>query len=198
MLTRREFSKRTGTGLLALATGLSFTLTGCNVFDSIANWIPTGIAAINGIITVLGALVPPQALVIISLVKAALADLAATVNQYRNDTEPTHKDTLLHKIRTILADIVQNFQSFLDALNLGSNPIEAVVIGLANIILSAIAGFIGQLPAPPAGTVPVATTFHVGGRQMPITPKLYKNNKGFIADYNQVAEIFHHPEIDLH
>jgi hypothetical protein len=195
MLSRREFGKKTSFGLMALATGASVSLTGCNVFDDILAWVPVGIAAINGIVTVLGPLVPPPALAIITLVKAAFADLTAAITQYRNDTNPADKDTLLHKIRTILADIVTNFQSFLDALNLGSNPIEAIVIGLASVILSAIEGFLGQLPQPTP--VPAPATVRLGSRTMPITAKFYKNTKDFKSDYNQVAEIFHHPEIDL-
>lgn len=196
MLTRREFGKKTGLGFMALATGASISLTGCNVFDDILAWVPVGIAAINGIVTVLGPLVPPPAFAIITLVKAALADLTAAITQYRNDTNPADKDTLLHKIRTILADIVTNFQSFLDALNLGTNPIEAIVIGLASVILSAIEGFLGQLPQPTPAPAPPAMV-RLGSRNMPITAKLYKNTKDFKSAYNQICVVFHHEEIEL-
>lgn len=195
-VTRRGFGKMAGTGMLALASGVSFTLTGCGVFDDILTWIPIGITAITGIVTVLGALVPPEGLVIINIVKAAFADLAATVTQYKNDTNPADKATLIAKIRTLLVDIVANFQSFLDQLNIGNSPIEAIVIGLANVVLSALAGFLGELPA--TGTRMLSGTFHVG-HSAPHTysTHLYKRVKDFKSAYNAVCASHNHPEIEI-
>lgn len=197
-MTRRGFGKLTGTGLLALAiASTSSLLQGCSAFTNILNWIPVGINAVNSILVILGPLVPPGAVAIMVLVKAAFADLAATVTQYNNDSNPADKATLVAKIRTILADIVSNFQSFLNALNLGNNPIEGIVIGLAGVVLSAIEGFLGQLPAPTGATV-VSTSYHLGARTIPITPKLYKNVNAFKSDFNSIAISSGHPEIVLH
>lgn len=193
MFNRREFGKRTGVGLFALATAGSISLTGCSVFTDILNWIPIGIAALNGIVTVLGSLVPPQAAVFIGLAKAAFADLAAAVTQYNNDTNPADKATLLAKIRTFLSDVATNFQSFLNALNLGNNPIVNIVIGLAQVVLSAIMGFMGQLPA----ATPLPVTAMIGGKNMTVQPKLYKHVSTFKSDYNNVCALYHHPEIEL-
>jgi hypothetical protein len=52
-ITRRDFGKYTGTGLLALATGGSLALKGCNVFSDIEAWIPVGKTAFEGIVTLL-------------------------------------------------------------------------------------------------------------------------------------------------
>lgn len=193
--TRRLFGKYAGTALLALATGASaVTMVGCNVVSSIMTWIPIGLTALEGIVTLLGPFIGPGATAIIVLIKAAFADLAAAVSQYNADTNPLDKATLLAKIRTFLAAIVAHFQDFLNALNLGNNPIVNIVIGLVGIILSAIEGFMGQLPPP----VALTTSFHVGTRTEAITPKFYKSVGAFKADFNRVASANGHPEVEIH
>ena len=194
-VTRRDFGKLAGTGVLSLAAVGSMEFSGCSstVFSQILSWIPIGISAITGIVTVLGPLVPPQALLIIGLVKAAFADLSATVN----DPNPADKATWLAKIRTILNDIVTNFQSFLAQLNLGGNPIEAIVLGLAQVVLSALAGFLGQLPA--AGGKTVSETFRIGrGRLVAYTPHFYKSVNEFKTAYNSVCVANNHQEVEIH
>ena len=197
-ITRRSFGKLTSGSLLALATGTSITLTGCNVFSDILSWIPVGITAINGILTVLGTLVPPGALFIISQVKSGFADLAAAVREYQADTNPADKSTLLEKIRTLLLDIVTNFQGFLNQLNLGTNTIVNIVIGLAQVVLSALMGFLGQLPTAPATSKRIApVTFNVGGKQNVIVPHFYKTIQEFKSAYNSVATADGHPELNI-
>ena len=199
-ISRRVFAKVAGAGTLALAAGTSLFLVGCSVFDSILTWIPIGITAINGIVTVLGAFLPAGGAIIIGLVKAAFADLAATITEYKSDTNPADKATLLAKIKTILGDIVTNFQAFLNQLNIGGNPIEAVVIGLATGVLDALMGFFGQLPPAPAAGKALSSTFRVGpnGRLVTIVPTIYKDVNAFKSAYNGVADSNGHPELDIH
>lgn len=195
MQTRRGFNKTLGLGSLFVLIGSSLSLEGCSVFDSILTWVPIGLTALQGIVTVLGPLIGPAA-GIITLIKAAFADLSAAVSAYKNDTNPADKATLLAKIRTFLGDIVNNFQTFFNALNIGNNPILNIVIGLANVILAAIEGFMGQLPA--TGTKTPTTSFHVGTRQLTVTPKFYNRVSDFKHDYNAVASAGGHPEISIH
>jgi hypothetical protein len=157
-------------------------------------WIPVGIAAVDSIVALLGPLVPPGAAAIITLVKAGFASLSAVVAEYNADTNVADKATLLAKIRTLLKDIADNFGTFLNQLNLGTNPIVIIVMGLARIILNALAGFLGQLPAGPTA---MATSVRIGNQTLTITPKYYKNVKDFKSDFNAVATINHHPEIAL-
>lgn len=190
--TRRMFGKMASFLLLGLTAGASAFLAGCGVFADIEAWVPIGVAAVNGIVTVLGALLPPGAVAIIALVKAGFADLTATITEYQNDTNPADKATWEAKIATILNDIASNFQSLLASLNLGSNPIEAVVLGLAQVFLAAIAGFLGQLPAT---SKTLTMSAHVGTRTITIVPKFYKKASDFKHDYNAVAVADGHPEI---
>lgn len=196
-MNRRNFVKSLSLGSLVLATGSVASLSGCiagTVFIDILNWIPTAVSAINGIVTVLGAFMPPGSAAIITLIDAALASLAATITEYNNDTNPADKATLLAKIRTILNDVSTNFQSFLNTLGLGTNPIVAIVIGLANIILSAIAGFLNQIPQSPTTT---SISYRLNGMSHTVTPKLYKSVKAFKSDYNAICIANNHPEIEL-
>jgi hypothetical protein len=197
-VNRRTFASRIGSfALLAFAAGSSVVMVGCSgVFSQIMSWIPIGLSAIDSIVTLLGPLVPPGATAILVIVKAAFADLSAAITEYNNDTNPADKSSVLAKIKTLLKDIADNFQSFLNALNLGNNPIVAIVIGLANIILAAIAGFMGQLPAS-AGTKLTSPTVHVGNQTQPVLPKVYKNVGDFKRDWNAVAVKYNHPEAEL-
>lgn len=196
MQTRRQFTS--SLALLFVALAAPFAMLGCGIFSDILAWVPVGISAINGIVTVLGALLPPSAVSIIALIKTAFTDLTATINAYNADTNPADKATLLAKIRTLLAEIAANFQSFLDQLNLGNNPIEAIVIGLANVFLAAIQGFLGQLPAPAGGATKTLTaTFRVDRKTMPLAPKYYKHPADFKHDWNLVCIADGHPEIEI-
>jgi hypothetical protein len=197
ILSRRDLGKYTGSGLLWLAAGFSaLTMQGCNVFDSIMTWIPIGLTALQGIVIVLGPLIGPGAAAIIVLIKAAFADLSAAVSEYNADTNPADKATLLAKIRTFLGDIVAHFKDFLNALNLANNPIVAIVVGLAGVIISALMGFLGQLPTT-AGAKAVSGAFTLGGKSYPVAPKFYKRVSDFKHDFNSVATTNGHPEISI-
>jgi len=193
-LTRRGFTKLCSTGLIVFASGLTVFITGCGVFSDIQTWVPVGLAALQGILTALGPLVSPGAAQIVSLIKIGFADLVATVNAYTSDTNPADKATLVAKIRTILNDIVKGFQDLLVALNLANNPIEVVVVDLANVILSALAGFLSQLPVPAGG--PVGVSLKKGG--VPVGAKVYKHTSDFKRDFNAACVKDGHPELQLH
>src|SRR5215469_9628341 len=114
-LSRRQFASRS---ILALAViGAPFSLSGCGIFSDILSWTSVASVALDGIVSVLGALLPPSGLAIVTLIKAALADLAGAITQYQADTNPADKATLLARIRTLLTAIAANFQSFLDQIN---------------------------------------------------------------------------------
>lgn len=190
-LSRRRFA---GTAIFAsLASLVPFALMGCGVFSDILAWTSVASVAIDGIVTVLGPFMPPGGATVILAIKSFLADLAGAASEYESDTNPADKATLLAKIRTLLTDIAMNFQSFLAQINLGNNPIVAVVLGLAQVILAAIAGFLGQLPTPT--TIPIKAT--VGGKPLSVVPKYYKRVADFKKDYNAVCAANSHPEIEL-
>jgi hypothetical protein len=169
-------------------------MTGCGIFSDILAWTSVAGVALDGIVTVLGSFLPPGGAQIILAIKAFLSDLAGAVTEYQNDTNPADKATLLAKIRTLLSDIASNFQTFLSQLNLGNNPIVSIVLGLAQVILAAIMGFLGQLPA--TGRT-LSATVTLGGKSLSVTPKYYKNVQQFKSDYNAVCAANSHAEIEI-
>ena len=195
-MSRRVMFSMVGKGSLLLVLGSSMVMVGCTVFDDILTWIPVGLTALQGIVTVLGTLISPAAMQVIVLIKLGFTDLQAAVSQYNGDTNAADKATVLAKIRTILADLVTNFQSFLGDLSLGNNPVVNIVVGLANVILAAITGFEGQLPATTTKTL--GTTFRVGNKVQTVVPKFYKKTSTFKSDYNAVCAQYNHPELELH
>jgi hypothetical protein len=70
------------------------------------------------------------------------------------------------------------------------------VLGLANIFLAAIMGFLGQLPTGGTVAAPI-TTVRVGGQSQPVVPKTYKNVAEFKAAWNQTAMSKGHPDAEL-
>jgi hypothetical protein len=194
-MNRRSFNRNTMFLILG-ACAAPFSMTGCGLLSDLQAWIPIANAAISGIVTVIGTFMPPGALLIINIIKAALSDLGSTIAQYEADSNPADKATWEAKISTILTDIASNFQNFLAQLNLGNNPIMNIVIGLAQVVLAAIEGFLGQLPAT-AKTKTIGTSFIVGGKLMAVTPKYYKKVQQFKSDYNAVCIQYNHTEIEI-
>src|ERR1035437_9133292 len=150
-MTRRMFTKGAGTGLLVLATGGPALFTeGCtaaSVFTDIVNWAPVGKAAVQGIITLLqgAGIVSPGIGLLIPVILTGFDDLLADVKIYQSLNPPPAG--ALAKIVEIFHLIVTNFQSMLAQLQINGGPIVSVVIGLAQVILSTIAGFLQKLPA---------------------------------------------------
>lgn len=197
-ISRRNFGKLWTSAALLMTAGVSPFLTGCGIFSDILAWTNVAGVAIDGIVTALGPFMPPGGGQVILLIKAFLTDLAGTVTEYENDTNPADKATLLAKIRTILSDIATNFQSFLAGINLGNNPIVAVVLGLAQVVLAAIAGFLGELPTPTPPIVQLKiVTVTVSGKALAVTPKYYKHVQAFISDYNSVCVANGHTELEI-
>lgn len=193
-LSRRQFASRSI--LAATASAFTFSLTGCNAFSDILAWTAVASTAIDGIVTVLGPLMPPGGAAIITLIKAALADLAAAITQYNSDTNPADKATLLAKIRTFLEAIAANLQSFFQQIT-SAGPTINIALGLAEVVIAAVEGFLGTLPPAPT-PAPAATQLHVGsGRTVPVTPKLYKRVSDFKRDFNAVCILNNRPELEI-
>jgi hypothetical protein len=193
-MTRRDFGKSTGIGLLGLAVGGSLLTEGCgNIFSEILAWVPVGKAAFQGIINLLegAGLVNPAINALVTTILAGFDDLVADIKAYQAIQPPPAG--ALAKIQEVFSLIVNNFQSLLSQV--AANPIATLIIGLAQIILSTIAGFMGQLPAT-AKTLQLTGTFRVGRETVSYTAKA-RTRRQFKKDWNHVAEAGGHKEIDL-
>jgi hypothetical protein len=196
-MNRRTWMLTTGAGAIAFAGGGLAGCTAASVFAQIEAWVPVGLSALSGILTVLTPVIGPiggSIGVIVGLIKASFADLMAAVSEYQN-APAASKATLLDKIKLILQDLADNFNKFLADLNLNGNPILSLVVSLVQVILNVLAGFAGALP----GT-PVAMKRQVrlrNGSTVTVTPAKMTLAQ-FKAQFNQLADAAGHPEIDLH
>lgn len=199
---RRGFMQLLGMGggylLMFGASAVSFLAGGCNVFEDILAWVPVANAGITAIQVLLGALVTPLIIPIFTAIKTALSDLSGAVSAYQNDTNAADKATSLAKVGTFLADITSNFQNLLSALPLGG--IVSLVIGLVQVILTTIAGFVTKLPAA-AGTstmqrVMMAKQITFQAQTMQI-PAIYRDKNKFRSDWNSLCTLGGHPEAEI-
>jgi hypothetical protein len=146
-MNRRTFTARISSLVLFLAAGgSSLLISGCNVFSDILSWVPVGEAALNSILTVLtgnGVVISPAVQAIISLIEAGFAALTAAVKEYQSATPPPAG--ALAKVEEAFKAIVDNFTTFLEALNV-SGGLLSIITGLAQVVLSTIAAFMNRLP----------------------------------------------------
>jgi hypothetical protein len=199
VMTRRDFGKSAGTGLLLLATaGSSSMLVGCgtsssSIFNEIAAWEPIGKSAVQGIITLLEGvgLIAPGMPLLISAILAGFDELIADVKAYQAMNPPPAN--ALDRIVAVFNLIVGNFQDMLAQLMVSVNPIIATVIGLAQVILGTIAGFLANLPK----AARLSGVFSVGREAVTYSAQL-RSRKQFKHDFNSIAVAGGHPEIQLH
>lgn len=145
-MDRRDFVKRTGTGftLAILTSGVSMTLTGCNVYDDIYNWIGVAVASLNSIVIVLNANGITPATGIVNAILGALNAVRSAIDEYRSITPPPVG--VVAKIETALKDAVAQFGTFLRSLSIPGFGLFSMIAALVDVILSTIAGFQGKLP----------------------------------------------------
>ena len=193
-MNRRQFVGNLTAGAAALAIGSSFTLVGCNaagVWKDIETWLPAGISSFEAIVTLVAPLAAPGIDAIAETVKAAFAVLSGAVDQYIN-SPAADKATWLLKVETAFNDVTQNIQNFLTAIGQTGNPIVKLALALAQIILSTISSFIGQI-----GPTPAPATLRVGEQTVTVVP-VSRNRKTFVSDFNSACIQAGHPELEIH
>lgn len=187
-MTRRVFGKLSLAGVAAT----SLLVSGCNVFTEIENWAPIGLAAFNSILMVLAI---PGGSVLINAIKAALTDIPADIQAYK--AAPTA--STLQKIDEVLSLLLSNFQAFLAQQSI-AGPATALVAGLAAIILSALSGFIADLPQTAllqTKAVLAKKTLIGGSLQVSYHPKKMSILE-FKHKWNSLSTGYNHPEAQLH
>ena len=192
--------RRTFLGYMAMGAALvalPFQMA-CSVWTDIKNWTPVAIQAFNAIISLL------EGAGVISItsggpistitgdISGGFAVLSPAIDTYLSATPPP--TGALQKIEDILTAIVSNFQNFLAAINVPDAKLAALVTGLADVILSTIAGFQAQLPATAATAM---RGFKLGNfPHQAITP-VHRTRRAFIHQWNTLATNGGHKEIRL-
>ena len=201
-VTRRQFSRLTAKGLMLAATGSFLALDGCSFAQDILAWAPLGLAAFNGIVTMLetfGIITADPALtVIVAAVRTGFSDLIQDVQLYESITPPPQG--ALAEISAVLTIIAGNIKSLFASIQTSFAPIVNLIIGLAQLILGTIAGFLNTIGSKTPAGVPMATfyKFQVGKNGQTVNFLPLKMSQGkFRSDWNAVCKSQGHPEMYL-
>lgn len=188
---RRQFVGHLTRSAAAVALSSAVvSMSGCSVWTDILNWVPVGEAALNSILSILsanGITVAAPGLAIIQTIEAGFTALVAAIKEYQSTTPPPVGT--LAKIETILTDIADNFSTFLKSLNI-SGGLLGVIVGLAQVVLSTIAGFMGQLPTPTPATAAHAAvrSLTVGSAQPVVVVPVHRTRRAFKKDFNATLD----------
>jgi len=187
------------TGIVA---GSAF-LVGCassstsSILEDIEKWIPVGEDAVNGIISLLqgAGLITPPIQLIITAIETGFSDLATDIQSYENLNPPP--TTVPAKIDAVLSLLIQNIQALLSQANIGG-PLVVIIGGLAQVILSTIAGFLNKVTtvAQLRSAKLLTGQLKIGKTTVSYVPQARTIGR-FKKDYNAVAKANGHPEIEL-
>ena len=185
------------------ALGPTVLLTGCSALTDLLNWIPVGLQAISSILSLLsgaGVVVGPAISTIIGLIQVGLTDLRLAIVEYQSTVPPPAG--ALAKIDTFLADLVSNIGNGLGQLPTGLASIITLVVGLFELVLSTIEGFLMQIPAAAAGALPKTDAVFkrgmtVNGAAVSIGPRKNLTRRAFIRDYNRLVNAGGQPQAAL-
>lgn len=200
-MNRREFGKLSGIGAFLLATGASILTTGCNALSDLLNWIPVGLQAVTSILNLLngaGISLPPAVLTVVELIQVGLGDLKLAIVEYQSTTPPPAG--ALQKIDTFLAALVSNIGNILSQLPTAPNNVITLVIGLFELLLTTIQGFIASVPVAASLTktrAVFAKPFMVRGQAVSLTPRTNLSRRAFIHSFNALTTAGGHKEANL-
>lgn len=204
-MKRRGFLKNVGALFMLAAVGISSMGVSCqNVFTDLLNWIPVGLSAVASVLTLLsgaGIVLGPMVVATIGLITASLNDLKLAIVEYQSTTPPPAG--ALAKIDTFLADLVSNLGNALQQLPTGTTNVITLVVGLVELVLSTIQGFVAQVPPAWASLQKTRVAFTkaiiVNGQVLAVGPRPRHKltRRSFIHDWNHMATSGGHPEAKL-
>jgi len=153
-MNRRKFAGLSAISLLSMPVMLNtVACTFGSVFSEMLKYIGVGLQGFQAVVDLLaGAGVIPVGSgtgidLLISLVKAAFADLNAAITAYQAAPSAS-KASYLGKLSTVLSVLQANIQQFWNDLKIPDAKMASTVQGLLGIILSTLAGFSESLPTP--------------------------------------------------
>lgn len=202
-MNRRQFLEKSGHGSLgtavvvATAGGSMFVLEGCAFsMASVLAWTKVGNGTIGSIVNLLvgaGILACATCSVLANAAMAAITAIGAAVQNYQN-ADPTNKTSLLGKIQTALQSGLAASTAFFESLSIPGQSLASLIVGLAGLVLNAIAGFIGQVGTP---AVAMARSVKVAAQSVAVTP-VVMSAKQFQSAVNKLLVQYGYPQEVLH
>jgi hypothetical protein len=209
VLGRRQFFEISGKGVLGLAVtralvvgGAAFVVVGCGFnIAEIGTWVTVGNGAIGSVLNLLvgaGILACVTCSVLANAAEAAITAIGVAVTNWQN-APATDKQTTLEKIQLALQVGLEAATAFFQSFSIpGGSSIISLVLGIAGLVLNAIAGFISQVGLPPAPAAkPMLHEYEVAGNKVQVTPTLMTANQAKSA-LNKLLVQYGHPELVLH
>lgn len=152
-MNRRQFTGHLVTGL-AIA-GSSLTLEGCNALDELVAWVPIGLAAFDGVVSI----VDGPLIAIGATVDALWAAVQNAISLYQHSTDP--QVTALDKVIAALDALAGGLSQALSALpvSIPAAVLNAAKLGLSLLIatLKSIRNKLLRSPVPATYSVAGAT-----------------------------------------
>ena len=171
-MNRRQFTGHLVTGAAGLAlAGTSLTLEGCSAISELESWVPIGLAAFDGVASIVGG---PFS-VIATTVDALWAAVENAISLYQHSGDPTN--TKLDKLIATLDALAGGLSQALAALpvSIPAAALSAAKLGLALLIatLKSIRNKLQPAPAPVA--------YAAAGATAPAS-----STKDFVKKFNQI------------
>ena len=188
---------------LSMSAGASILTEGCSesqVMTDIEHWAPVGKTAFDNIVTVLiEANVIPLGVPAKALIDDLFDQLRLDAAAYLAINPPPVG--ALQNVQATFVTILNNLQAFLAGLNLPIGSLLNLIVMLAQIIFSTIAGFETDLPASMTllkGTLHgmVGTEIRVSQRSFKVVAQ-HRTNRSFKKDWNAVARAAGHPKTQI-
>jgi hypothetical protein len=185
-MNRRKFLSTGGLFLLLSSIGTTIACPGgSSVFDTIFQYATLGLQAFQVVLNILsGSNVIPvpltgTLLMVVSLVKAGFADLQVIVKEY--EAAPAdQKDTVAHRISTVLYEIENHIIDFWSGLNIPDQKVASLVQSLVGLIVSTLSGFQIKIPGAPSRQLKPSKLGNIQPKTL--TPHEFK------SQFNQLLE----------
>lgn len=184
-MNRREFNKAVSFAGLALVTGGSIALTGCNAVTDLENWIPVALTSVAAITKLLGAVVPGPVTAAIALITSGLSALLTALKNYKAGTG------VLSDVANAINDVENAFANFFSSLSVPTALLNTIE-GLANILISTLEGFANSI-IPSTQRRP---QFKLAGNTMTVNP-VKRSIAKYRSDWNAECATLGHPEAEI-
>lgn len=179
-LSRRQFAGHLTAGAAGLAlAGTSLTLEGCSALDELTSWVPVGLAAFDGIASIIGG----PFLAISSTVDALWASVQNAISLYQHSTDP--QNTKLDKVIAALDALAGGLAQALAALpiSIPAGVLAASKAGLA-LLIATLKSIRDKLQPP----TPAPASFSVAAGVAPAkSARDFKNKFNAIMSQNGVG-----------
>lgn len=201
MLTRRNlvvFALKSAALLPLAALAVTGGCTVGGVLAALQRYVPVGLAAFEGIVTLINPAAGSVLATVTLAVKTLWQNLQTVLAEY-NAAPAANKTTVLGRVDTALNSLVGSLENLLREFGVGSHADQATGLSALMLLIATLSGIQATLPVPGAAAArarrAAMPTYHtLNGQQVAIVadPKHFKDQ------YNTIMRAGRRPELQLH